>query len=181
MSIYVSEGDQKPILLAPPGTHQAVCYNIWELGLQEQEFQGKKVTLDKIMFGWELNEIIPEGDFDGKRFVATKTYTKSLWKKANLFLDLTSWRGKPFTTEELKKFDIEKMIGVNCMLNVVHVIGKSGREYVKVAGVLALPKGLSTMKAENERTTPKWIQEIIDKQFEPFEPVRTTDGEEVPF
>ena len=34
--------------------------------------------------------------------------------------DLQSWRGRAFTEDELKKFDLEAVLGQWCMLSVVH-------------------------------------------------------------
>ena len=38
----------------------------------------------------------------------------------NLLLDSTSWRGRPFTETEKQGFDVTKLIGVTCQVNVMH-------------------------------------------------------------
>ena len=166
MPIMVDEGEKKEYILVPAATHQAVCYNVWDLGWQMVDFgQGKKIV-GQLIIGWEVNEIIPAGEFQGKRFTISKKYTKSLFEKANLCKDLESWRGKAFTDGERKGFDVEKLIGVNCLLSVVHKTSKKGNVYAVVGGVMKLPKGSMPVKPENERTTPDWIKELILTQVE---------------
>lgn len=155
--------------LTPAGTFQAVCYNVWDLGLQAGTFNNQPKIQHKIIIGWEINETIESTDeFNGKRFVVTKKYTLSLDDRSNLSKDLTAWRGKAFTAEEAKGFDIEKLIGVNAMVNIVH--NQSGdKTYANVAGVMKLAKGMMPMKPELDRTTPAWIQKLIDNQATPEE------------
>jgi hypothetical protein len=57
---------------------------------------------------------------DGRPFVVSKTYNATLHEKANLHKDLVTWRGKPFSDEDLLGFDISKMIGAPAMLHVEH-------------------------------------------------------------
>jgi hypothetical protein len=51
---------------------------------------------------------------DGRPFAMFKNYTLSWSEKANLRLDLQSWRGKPFTQEEMRRFDLETILGAWC-------------------------------------------------------------------
>jgi hypothetical protein len=75
--------------------------------------------------------------------VISKEYTLSMNEKANLRKDLKSWRGKDFTDEEAKKFDITNLLGVSCMLNVIHVTSKDGsKQYASISGITPLPKGI---------------------------------------
>jgi len=60
----------------------------------------------------------------------------SLHEKSNLGMDLVSWRGRPFTEQEKQGFDITKLIGVPCQINVMH--NDSGKE--KISSVMPLGK-----------------------------------------
>ena len=165
MSIMVDEGEKKEYILVPAGTHQAVAYNVWDLGWQTIDYMGQTKIVGQLIVGWEIDEIIPSGDFQGKRFAISKRYTKSLYEKANLCKDLESWRGKAFSDEEKKGFDVEKLIGVNCLLSVVHKTSKKkGNTYAVAGAVMKLPKGSMPIKPENDRTTPDWVKKLQDAQ-----------------
>lgn len=123
---------------APAGTHVARCVRILDLGTQFGEYQGKPTSSRKIVVSWELpNALMTEGDFAGKPFIVGKWYTASIGEKANLRKDLVNWRGKEFTDEELKGFDVKKLLGVPCMLSLTP--NEKGK--VRVTGIMKLPQG----------------------------------------
>jgi hypothetical protein len=117
-----------------------------------------------------------ELDRDGEKIslprMVSKTYTLSLGERANLRKDLESWRGRIFTPEELKGFDIQNLIGANCMIQVIHKT-KDGKTFANISAILPLYKGMSKVQPENKTTvyileqgnppedTPKWIVERI--------------------
>jgi hypothetical protein len=76
---------------------------------------------------------------DGRPFAIFKNYTLSWSEKANLRLDLQSWRGKTFTQEEMRRFDLKTVLGAFCMLNVIERAGQDGKSYTNVAGVSPVP------------------------------------------
>lgn len=131
--------------LVPAGNHIARCYSMIEIGTEESEFQGKKKSLYKVRVTWELpNEKKVFDPAKGEQpFSISKDYTLSMFDQANLRQDLESWRGKGFTDDEAKAFDITKLIGVACMLNVVHALSKGGKEYSKVSAITPIPKGFT--------------------------------------
>lgn len=176
MPIIAKGGENKVFHLVPAGTYQAVCSNVWDIGLQEKEFKGKKVVQHKCIILWELNETIESDDeYSGKRFTISKKYTLSLNAKATLHKDLLAWRGRAFSTEEIKGFDLEKLIGVNAMLSIIHnEVGD--KTYANVSAVMKLAKGMMPVKPENPRTVPTWVQKFIDNQAS--EPVETDSGAE---
>jgi len=56
---------------------------------------------------------------------------------------LASWRGKDFSEDEAKCFDITKLLGVPCMLNIIHKPSKDGTKmYEEIASVTPMPKGV---------------------------------------
>ena len=97
----------------PSGMHLARCYRIVDLGTQKSEYMGQVKYLHKIMLGWEIHGTDDNGKplniMDGRPFAIFKNYTLSWSEKANLRLDLQSWRGKAFTQEEMRKFDLKNI------------------------------------------------------------------------
>lgn len=127
---------------APPGAHLARCYRVIDLGTQEIEYQGKVSYQRKVLIGWELHGDDADGSplraADGKPMTISKRYTLSLGDKANLRADLEAWRGKPFDAQEKKGFDITKLLGQFCMLNVVHM-ESGGKTYANIASIGPVP------------------------------------------
>jgi hypothetical protein len=123
---------------APAGTHVARCIRLIDIGTQFGEFQGKPNALRKVVVTWELpNERMTEGDFAGKPFLVNKWYTASIGEKANLRKDLVNWRGREFTEDELKGFEVKKILGTTCMLSLT----PNDKGKIRVTGVMKLPKG----------------------------------------
>jgi len=127
----------------PQGMHLARCYRIIDLGTQKSEYMGQVKYLHKVMLGWEIHGMNDDGTpikmKDGRPFAIFKNYTLSWSEKANLRLDLQSWRGKAFTQEEMRKFDLKNVLGAFCMLNVIERPGQDGKTYTNVNGVTPVP------------------------------------------
>ena len=142
MSFYVEDKGGN-FERCPPGMHLARCYRIVDLGTQKSEYMGQTKYLHKIMIGWELHGVDEVGKpltmFDGRPFAIFKNYTLSWSEKANLRLDLQSWRGKPFSQEEMRKFDLKNVLGAWCMLNVIESQGQNGNTYSNVDSVSPVP------------------------------------------
>jgi hypothetical protein len=128
--------------LTPAGSHVAICYRVIDLGTQLVEYKGESKKQHKIMLGWELpNELMTIGDNQGKPFSIHKRYTFSSSDKSNLKKDLESWRGVPFTKDDYGRFDIFKLIGVPCMIGIVHA-ESNGKTYSNITSIMRLPKGM---------------------------------------
>ena len=127
----------------PSGMHLARCYRIIDLGTQKSEYMGQVKYLHKIMLGWEIHGTNDDGTplkmRDGRPFAIFKNYTLSWSEKATLRNDLQSWRGKPFTQEEMRRFDLKTVLNAWCMLNVIERAGQDGNMYVNVSGVTPVP------------------------------------------
>lgn len=153
--------------LPDEGTVQAVCAGVWDIGLQSTPFlderTGQPKVMHKVVIAWEINQMIdaPESEYHGKPYMLSKTYTVSLGEKSNLRHDLESWRGKPFTDEQIKEgFDVEKLYGVNCLVGVTHVT-KNDKTFANITAILPLLKGAEKMtpvRAKDE-PAPKWVLE----------------------
>lgn len=164
--------------LPPAGTHVARLVSVVDLGTQPG---GQYDPARKIRLAFELcNELDKFGDDEEERpYLVSQTYTLSLGEKANLRKHLESWRGKPFTDEELRGFDETKIIGKPCMVTIVHV-EKGEKTYANLTTVTGLPKGMTAPEQVNASviyhvtggknniyaSLPTWLQETIAKSPE---------------
>jgi hypothetical protein len=96
--------------------------------------------------------------------------------------DLESWRGRPFTQEEVARFDVGNLIGANCQLSIVHKKSADGsKTYANVAAIMPLPKGAMKLKpvsrtmvfdlpeslpVEFPKEMPEWLQNKIKNSDE---------------
>ncbi len=142
--IMVSQGESRQFTPAPAGLHQAVCVDVIDMGILEVTYMNKTKKQPKVRVAWQIDEQME----DGKPFLVQKRYTASLYEKATLRKELESWRGRPFTTEELDAFDLEKLIGANCQLNIQHVT-KEGKLYANVVSIVPLGKNMPKMVAKD--------------------------------
>jgi hypothetical protein len=145
-TMIVAETSQKSSFeLVPAGNHIARCYSMIEIGTVEEEFQGEKKTLKKVRITWELplETKVFKPENGEQPYSISKEYTLSMHEKANLRRDLESWRGKGFSETEAVRFDITKLLGVPCMLNVIHKVSKSGNDFAAISSITPLAKGTS--------------------------------------
>lgn len=136
--------------LIPQGNYVARCYQMIQIGTVKEVFEGETKILHKVRIGWELPEELRVFDeAKGEQpLVMSAEYTLSMHEKAKLRAILQSWRGKAFTEDEAKKFDITKLIGASCLLNVIHKTTANGT-FANIAGVTPLPKGMICPPAIN--------------------------------
>jgi hypothetical protein len=131
--------------LIPAGNYIARCYQMLHIGTVTEMIQGQQKTLNKVRVGWELpTELKVFRTENGEEpCVISKEFTLSMHEKATLRKVLASWRGKDFTEGEAKCFDITKLLGVACMINIIHKPSKDGlKTYEEIAGVSPMPKGV---------------------------------------
>lgn len=134
-----------PRELIEAGLHIARCYKMIQIGTVSENVLGKITIMQKVRIGWEFPDLTKV--FDEAKgpqpLVFEQEYTLSMGEKANLRKMLTSWRGKPFSEEEAKAFDITKLIGVPCLINITHKPAKSdpSKLYEQISGITPLMKG----------------------------------------
>jgi hypothetical protein len=137
MTLFVSAKTYMP---APEGLHQAVCVDLVNLGMVDGPF-GRK---SKCRIVFELDSLMD----DGRPFTISKTYTLSLHEKSTLYKDLRAWRGRPFSSEELKGFDLERLIGASCQVLVTHV-ERDGSIFGNVTAIMKSEKGKACQPSGN--------------------------------
>lgn len=180
MATYASDtGGGKDFDPVPEGSHLAVCDMFVDLGLQDSRFGAKH----KIYLRWQIPSLRVKYEKDGQEVEAPMsigaTYTLSLAEKSNLRPMLQSWRGKAFTPDELKKFDVTTVVGAPCMISVTHEPKEGGGVYANVGTVAKLPQGVNPpvlegetiiYDADNTLTWDKlrpWMQDKIKNAVKP--------------
>ena len=202
MQIIVKESQGGGFPPLEAGSYRAICYGIVVLGTTyNPAFDNIQ---RKILFLWELPDERIERDGEDLPRAISETYTLSLNEKANLRAMLESWRGKAFTEDELRGFDIVNVLKAPCLVSTKIMTSKQGREFAKVSSVTRLPKGMAVpTECENPTVVfditnlecpldgmdklPEWIQNRIKESKEYKE--RTTspddfiaaDDEDLPF
>ena len=127
MALTISE-NQGSFEELSEGKHNAVCYRIIDIGTHMELKFGSTTEYEKkhtVIFFWET---LDEKMEDGRPFGVNKWYKLSLHEKSTLYRDLDTWKGG-ITNEELAGLDLTKMLGVNCVLNIVH--NNKGKAKVK--------------------------------------------------
>lgn len=185
----------------PAGVHFAICTTVVDLGLQPGSGKYPKPK-HQVYLKFEIPDVLVTYEKDGKEKTGPSTIGRkfglSLSDKSHLKPFLVSWRGKPFTTDELEGFDITSVAGKVCQLNVVHEDkgDGSGKVFAKIAGAFQLIKeqkeGLKTNPARGKPSQdllvyspeshdqamwerlPEWMQKLIDERVEEDVPVENT-------
>jgi hypothetical protein len=153
--------------LPPEGDTLGVCFNVFNLGMQETPYGIKP----QVSIYFEIDVRYSDGPFKGKRMViGTRPYTASLSDKANLRRDLQNWRGAPFSDEELKGWDIKKVKGKPAILTIVHNNNFADIAGIRKAVVLDPATGkliphTQVFTLETDPTyIPKRVQNLLAKQ-----------------
>jgi len=149
-----SGGSDRP--LPPAGMHHGILYAVVELGTQKNEYKGKTKIQRMFNVAWELPHA-PKFEYEDNGEKIThpscifKRYVLSLFEKANLAKDLSSWRGQQFTKAEENGFDIFSMLklNANALLNIVHYEGANGGMKAKYTSISPLMAGMVETLPEN--------------------------------
>lgn len=152
MSFIATDSGGGNFKRVPPGAYIGRCFSLVDLGTQLSTGQFGEKMQHKIKIGWELFGDDEDGnpltiDVDGRDMPLTisKSYTVSLHEKSGLRKDLAAWRGRDFTDDEAKAFDVAKLLGAYCMVNVTQS-ESNGKTYSNVAGLTPIPGALKNAK-----------------------------------
>ena len=135
----------KPSTPAPQGAHPARLVRILDLGSQVTPFKhedGSPVISRKLSIAWELYTD-PRME-DGRPYMVSEKYTRSLNEKSSLFKTLNSWLGGEFADAMTSgTFDLASILGRPCMVSVNHHTSAKGTTFAKVGSIMVLPKALA--------------------------------------
>jgi hypothetical protein len=151
----------------------ARCYRIVDLGTQKSEYLGQIKNLPKVMLQFEVH-----GEDDAGKALVTaknepmsisKNFTLSLAEKATLRKDLQTWRGKEFTADELKGFQLDNVLGAWAMIAITKAVGNNGKEYTNIANINSVPKALkATLPEGHNKCAAFYIESPDMDMFETF-------------
>lgn len=142
---YYAKRKQSDFIPAPEGLHAAVCCDVVDLGIVKTSWQGQESLKDMVRLVWQTEDTIPSGQKIGQPYIISKRYSSSTHKKAALRIHCESWRGKGFTDEEFAEFDIERLIGVCCQIQISHNVS-GGDTYANIMAIVPYPKGKPPLK-----------------------------------
>lgn len=163
--------------IAPEGVFLARCYKMVDIGTQTETGQYGTKQNRKIYLYWELladddgEEVRMEG---GQPFSIFNSYKLSMHQKANLRKHLDSWRGKKFSEEEAADFDLTKLLGAFCKLQISHSQSKDGtKTYANIEAIMTTKKKvdgvneISSFSIENPdmdvfNDLPQWLQDKVE-------------------
>ena len=178
-------GDFKPI---PEGQYAAVCDMMVDLGLQSGGNFGPK---HKVYIRFQVPDERIQYEKDGQQFdlpaVTGVQQTLSLSDKSNMKPFLEAWRGKKFTAEEVREFDITAVAGKPAYINIVHET-KGDKTYANIASIMPVPRGMQAPKVEGEviiydddnqhnfDKLPQWLRDKVNAQLDEDEPAPSGRG-----
>jgi hypothetical protein len=144
--IATNKGGESNYTLIPAGNHIARCYSMVELGTLTETILGQEKQVHKIRLTFELPDELRvfNPDKGEQPCVISKEFTLSMNEKSNLRAFLKSWRGKDFTEEEAASFDVTRLLGIPCLLNIIHKPSKKdpSRIYDEIASATPLMKNM---------------------------------------
>lgn len=147
MSLILVEPEKSGFELIPEDTYSSVCYGIVDNGEAYDEKWGK--VKRKVTLLWELEYENEDGVT--KRGTISKTYVFSMHENATLRKALKAWRGREFTADELKGFDIKNVLGAPCLLQITHYTGNDGSVRASINTIARLPKNMPQLTPDRER------------------------------
>jgi hypothetical protein len=186
-SIKASAKGGKDFELVPVGVHLAICTQVIHLGVQPSN-NPKYPDKDQVYLKFEIPGVRVKWEKNGKELegpaVIGTFFTRSLSEKSNFRPFLESWRGKPFSAEELEAFELTALLGKVCQLNVIHEQKRDGKDRAEISGAFGLiqlqkdqitqnpelakpaaPLVAYTPDAHDQSTfdaLPEWLQKKID-------------------
>lgn len=203
MAILAKASGGGDFQLAPQGQFAAVCYEVIDLGTQHNPNYG--TNSPKVLIRFELHGENQLGDGSGymldmagqpdpeKPFIIGNKFTVSLSEKSVLRPFLQSWRGRPFTEEELEGFDVSKLLGAACMLTIQHERSQKDatKTFAKIASISPLLKSIQKPQPVNKlrlfevnpwqqhafEELPDWMKDIIKLSPEYREATHPLGGE----
>jgi hypothetical protein len=144
--IAKSSGETTQRELIPAGTYLARYYSMVHLGTVKQSYLGEEKWTNLVRITWELPTELKcfNSDKGEQPCVISKEVTLSMNEKSTLRALLTGWRGKAFTEDEAKEFDVAKLLGKPCMISIFHQASKSNPEkvYERIASISPVMKGM---------------------------------------
>ena len=162
------------------GLHRAICTAIIDIGTQHSTYDGNEKVKRESIWQFELVDEVVDGDEGPFHPMMSQFYTLSLSPRANIRKALVNWRGKQFTTEELKAFDVFKVLGLPC--NLMVGLKDNGKKYIETIAGWKGEKPEATRELwsfsfeEFDGTYPEWMTSGIKGLCEKSDEHQNFDG-----
>ena len=157
---------------APEGVHDAVCCDVADLGIVETTWQGETKSQHKVRLVWQLAAKME----DGRPYSIGRRYGLTLHEKSSLAKDLKSWFGKA----PPDNLDLEKLIGQNCQLVIVHS-ERDGQVYANVQSVLKPGKTKLKVDPDFVRFKDREPKPAVAVAASPRNTDTDVNGDSIPF
>lgn len=145
MAIIVSNNGGGSFTPHPEGPFATTCADVHDLGMVEVTWQGTTKNQHKIDIYFYCGETV-EKEYDGEKrtvpLLVRSRFTATLDDRGRLRPFLESWRGKKFTPEEEKAFDLETLILAPAFIQVSHN-EVNGKTYANIDAIMRMPKGMT--------------------------------------
>jgi len=167
------ENNNNNVNKVPAGTHMARCYKMIHVGERSYEYNGELKTKNSLWVYFEIpNEMRVFSEDVGEQPLSINIeYNLTYYESAKLFQHINSWRGQTLTPQEIDDFDVSKLLGVPCMLSVVHnKSAKTGKTYANIQSVSGLPKGISCPPQINDTVVWDYNENFNMEMFDSFHP-----------
>lgn len=153
MAKTLKESGSKNFELPAPGTYFGRCYSLAFLGTAPETIKGVTSMKKKLRISWELpteKTVFKEGD-EPKPFAVHRILNESTSEKSDVFKILNAWTSGKVNKDTIKNFDLEKILGQPCLLNITHKISTkdSSQKFLEVTGISPVPKGMQLTPAFN--------------------------------
>ena len=155
------------IVLPPEGTHIARCYRLVHMGTIAEQFEGETSFVNKVHLTFELPDekhVFKEGE-EAKPFVISAEYTLSMNDRANLRKLVEGMNGKTMTQEEADLFDVEGLVGMQCLITIKYKTSAKGRKRAEIASASPMMKGQEPRSGFNESkilTFQNWNNDLFE-------------------
>jgi hypothetical protein len=153
MSIKTPTKGGKEFELVPEGSHIARVYQILHIGTIRSEWQGVERDRDVVRIAFELpTELRKFGDDNKERpmVINTGNLTNTMGEKGKLRPLVQGIIGTKLDKEEAEFFELTAIMGMACMLTVIHEKDTKGILRDRISSTAPLPKGIAAPSAIND-------------------------------
>tara|TARA_R110002020_G_scaffold357043_5_gene569494 strand:+ start:1724 stop:2311 length:588 start_codon:yes stop_codon:yes gene_type:complete len=109
-------GKKKEYENIKPGLINAICVGVWNIGVQKSEYNEEVKFNEKIIIGFEVEQ---RNSVSNLQIFHPEVFTMSLHAKSKLGPMIESWFSKKLTDKERYNYDLKKIVGKRCTLNLI--------------------------------------------------------------
>ena len=174
--LNISDKPVSNIPVLPVGTYPGVVSAIWDIGIQESEYQGETKQVHQLLIRVEVNKLIEaEGEYKGKRYapISWITVPRSYSDLSNLVKLCNAVFKRTTTANEYGVFDTDTLLGGNVTVNVGVTTGGKA----KITGFSPAMEGMPVLTPELDATPQDWVIEQARKCIGEYKPAVLTESE----